>query len=326
MVERDGRANGDFVRQLDEARSHLELVFHRFLAGEPGLKKIRILLNARPLESFDPFNAGHPATIVGPEERILVDGELVVVRAFTLPHHSKIEPDDWERYARAEGYLRNQGFYVYREKRLIIHGTWFGLARQTELTKLARVRIDMPNALDRAWKIDIKKSSAQLPPLIRRRLSKIIEPLGAASRRVYTTRGRRLVEDSRVPFWNRVQGRDGIQYRINERHPMVIDLTSRLDQEASSDFLRLLEVAGSALPMDTLFADMGGTPSTTRNTSTTDESLRYAAVITFRYLRDSGESEAAALSVMRDTDPFRSNWNRTQKILSTGTADAGTAD
>ena len=48
------------------------------------------------------------------------------------------------------------------ERRLIIHGTWFGLARQTELTKLARVKIDMPNGLDSAWKIDVKKASAHL--------------------------------------------------------------------------------------------------------------------------------------------------------------------
>ena len=137
-----------------------------FLRGSRASRRSESCLNERPLEPLDPFHGGHPATIVGPEERILVDGEAVVVRPFTLPHHSKVGPADWERYARAGGYLKNQGFYVYREKRLIIHGTWFGLVRQTELTKLTRVRIDMPNTLDRAWKIDIKKASAQLPPLI----------------------------------------------------------------------------------------------------------------------------------------------------------------
>lgn len=319
-----GRDQGEFVRQLDEARTHLELVFHRFLAGEPGLKKINILLNERPLEPVDPFHASHPATIVGPVERILVNDEIVVVQPFTLPHHSKVRPADWERYARAEGYVKNQGFYVYREKRLIIHGTWFGLARQTELTKLARVRIDMPNTLDRAWKIDIKKASAQLPPPMRRRLAKIIEPLGAASRRVYTTRGRRLVENSRVPFWSRIQVENGILYRINEQHPMVADITSRLESDAEIDLLRLLEIAGSALPMDALFADMGGTPDRMGNATTSDDSLHLAAVTTFRFLTDSGEPAERALSAMRDTEPFRSNWDRTREILSNEASDAGT--
>ena len=34
--------------------------------------------------------------------------------------------------------------------------------------------------LDGAWKIDVKKVSAQLPPPVRERLRRIIEPLGAA--------------------------------------------------------------------------------------------------------------------------------------------------
>ena len=218
----------DFVRQLDEARSHLELVFHRFLSGEPGRRRIRILMNNRPLEPFDPFHSRHPATIAGPEELIRVENEDILVQAFTLPHHGKVTPAEWDRYAGPEGYLRNQGFYVYRERRLIIHGTWFGLARQAELTKLARVRIDMPNSLDGAWKIDVKKASAQLPPPVRDRLRRIIEPLGAASKRVYRTRGRKLIEENRIPVWSRIQNKNQISYRINDEHPMVLDLLSRL--------------------------------------------------------------------------------------------------
>ena len=86
----------------------------------------------------------------------------------TLPHHRKVSAAEWEKYAGPEGYLKNQGFYLYRNRRLIIHGTWFGLARQTELTKLCRVRIEMPNGLDAAWKIDVKKAcilrNAQIAP------------------------------------------------------------------------------------------------------------------------------------------------------------------
>ena len=152
----------------------------------------------------------------------------------------------------------SQGFYVYRERRLIIHGTWFGLARQVELTKLARVRIDMPNSLDGAWKIDVKKASAQLPPPVRDRLRRIIEPLGAASKRVYRTRGRKLIEENRIPVWSRIQNKNQISYRINDEHPMVLNLLSRLPPEARGDLLRVIEVAGASLPMDALFADLGG--------------------------------------------------------------------
>ena len=72
--------------------------------------------------------------------------------------------------------------------------------------------------------------------------------------------------------------------------------------------------------MDALFADISGAPDTNGNASTSDDALYYAAVTTFRYLTESGRSAESALAVMRDTDPFRSNWERTQEIL---TSEAG---
>ena len=131
------------------------------------------------------------------------------------------------------------------------------------------------------------------------------------------------MEDSRVPFWSRFQSRNEVLYRINEQHPMVVELTSRLESQAGTDLLRLLEVAGSALPMDALFADMGGAPTVAGNASTSDGALSYAAITTFRYLTRTEGSAESVLAVMRDIEPFRSNWQRTQEILSSETAGRG---
>ena len=310
-----GRHEDELVRQMDEAISHLELVFHRFLSGEPGRSRVRIQLNNRPLQPFDPFHSSHPATIAGPLEVIGVEGGEVTVQAFTLPHHGKVTPAEWDRHAGSEGYLRNQGFYVYRERRLIIHGTWFGLARQMELTKLARVRIDMPNSLDAVWKIDVRKASAQLPPTVRRRLQSIIEPLGAASKRVYTTRGRTLTENNRIPVWSRVQNKNEIVYRINDDHPMVLALLSKLPSEVRGDLLRVVEVVGTALPIDALLADLGGGMDSVVSSSMSEEALCYAAFTTFTHLIEAGRSRDDALTIMHVAEPFRSNWDRTVHIL-----------
>ena len=309
------KTTDDFVRQLDEARSHLELVFHRFLTGEPRRRKVSIQMNNRNLEPYDPFHSSHPATIAGPEERIQVAHEHVQVQAFTLPHHGKVTQAEWERHAGPEGYVRSQGFYVYRERRLIIYGTWFGLARQSELTKLARVRIDMPNALDAAWKIDVKKASAQLPPPVRDRLRRIIEPLAATSKAVYRTRGRRLIEENRIPVWKRIQNKNRIFYRINDEHPMVLDLLTKLSPEARSDFLKVIEVAGASLPMDALFSDLGGDVDSVVDSETSEQALRYVALTTFAHLRKTVASDEDAFTLMRVAEPFRSNWKRTEQII-----------
>jgi hypothetical protein len=248
IVEQQGTDAGiaHFVKRLDDAREHLELVFHRFLSGEPSLKKIDIRLNNRSLEPFDPFHSTHSATTAEPltPEVIKVGAHTVTIQTFTLPHHKKVTPQEWERYAGRAGYQKNQGFYVYRQRRLIIHGTWFGLARQTELTKLARVRIDMPNGLDADWKIDVKKASAQPPHQVRERLRRIIETIGATSKRVYTARGRILVTDSRLPVWNRVQDKNEISYQINPSHPVVAEFVGQLSGGQCGAFSRVIELLG----------------------------------------------------------------------------------
>lgn len=316
MIQKDGSDTdlSHFVREIDDARNHLELVFHRFLSAQLGQRKFRILLNERPLEPFDPFHSSHPATIAGPVERIRVGQREVVIQSFTLPHHRKVTRAEWERHAGPDGYLKNQGFYLYRERRLIMYGTWFGLARQTELTKLSRVRIDMPNDLDAEWKIDVKKASAQPPYQVRQRLRRIIETIGAPSKRIYTTRGKKLVEDNRIPVWSRIQDKGEIIYRINQEHPVLADFMSRVPSEVRHDFLRVLEMTGAALPMDAIFVDMGGEPDKVGGNVASDDMLRYAAVTTYRALLDEISAEDV-IDVMRVAEPFRSNWSRTEKIL-----------
>jgi hypothetical protein len=305
------------LRRLDDTIDHLELVFHRFLAGERGLKKVTMLLNNRPLVAFDPFHSGHPATIAGPVERISVRGHHVVVQTFTLPHHKKVTPAEWERYAGRAGYTRNQGFYLYRAKRLIIHGTWFGLARQMELTKLARVRIDMPNELDDAWKIDVRKSSAHPPRLVRERLRRIIEEIGAGSKRVYKARGRRLLSDSRVPVWRRVQDKNEIRYQVNSEHPLLAEFAGALTQQQRKGLAGVLELIGAALPVDALFADMGGHPERVSGGEMSDEAYEHAVTTTFRHLVATGLPVDDVVEMLRVTEPFRSTWPHTEPLVRT---------
>lgn len=300
----------EFNRQFDEALRHLELVFHRYLAGEPGNRKLRIAFNNRSLVPFDPFHSRHPATVVGPKEQIRVDGKTIRVQPFTLPHHSKVEPEEWEYYGGPGGYLRNQGFYLYRARRLIIHGTWFGLASQTELTKLARIRIDIPNSLDREWRIDIKKASAQLPPVVRQRLRRIIEPLGATSKRAYRSRGRKRLESDRIPIWHRIEKRDEVYYRINQEHPTITAFTTCLSERQSRDLEDLLEVVGATLPIEALLVDIGRDADGIINNSVSGESLDQLARATFEHLERSLGTREGALATMKVAEPFRANWEQ----------------
>ena len=317
-IQRGGQSRDisgeDMVRRLDEARRHLELTFHRFLSRDQSARNIDIALNGAKLLPFDPFNANHNATQVGPPENVRLDGSEITIQAYTLPHHSKVSPADWERYGGVEGYVRNQGFYVYRERRLIDHGTWYGLARQTELTKLTRVSVDIPNSLDHAWKIDVKKSSVQLPPTVRRRLRAVVERIANPSRRIYTQRGRQLVEDSLIPLWTRVLDKGIISYHLNAEHPALSGFQEKLEPEHRTAFQRIIEMAGASLPLDALMADFGSDPNSLSG-SVSEEALRYFVTTTVVALTDRGLSMAQIKDMMEMAEPFRSNWGATLRVM-----------
>src|ERR1035437_3267655 len=231
-------ARKHLIRRLDESRRHLEMVFHRFLSGEPGAQKITISLNELPLKPFDPFNSRHPATEMGPPEQVQVGQHVVTITTFTLPHHRNVTKAEWEHYGGDDGYLKTQGFYLYREKRLIVSGTWFGLARQMELTKLCRVRIDMPNGLDAQWHVDVKKASARPPLQVRERLQKLISEIGAPSRKKYIGRAERQTHDGRLPIWRRAQEDNSVVYRLNEDNPVLASFRARLPGDLAGEFGR----------------------------------------------------------------------------------------
>ena len=184
-----------------------------------------------------------------------------------------------------------------------------------ELTKLARVRIDIPNGLDVEWKIDVKKASAQPPFPVRERLRRIIETIGATSKGVYTTRGRKLVSEDRLPVWSRIQDQGAITYRVNAEHPVLVDFRTRLPAGLQNDFIRVLEFAGAALPMDALFADLGGAPEQVTGNQLDDATLLHAVVTARAQLLSAGVTEPEAIEMLRVAEPFRSNFSRVEAIL-----------
>lgn len=296
------KRSAEINKAIAGAERHLRLCFHRYMEGSrPAL---RILLNERKLAPIDPFATDHPATQPGPEELLpLLNGE-VVTQCFTLPHHKKMSKTAWDELGGPEGHLRSQGFYIYRERRLIIAGSWLGLARQTELTKLARVRVDIPNTMDTDWKIDVRKASAQMPPVVRERLHKIVERLQGTSKRTYQRRGRKLVSDEYLPLWNRIQKDGGIVYRPNVEHPSIAGFASVLPEEFRHGFRTCINLLGSGLPIAALHADMLGGAEDVTSDETDFADLADSAEIAVRALVASNMTGNDIARTLCSTEPF----------------------
>ncbi len=298
-------------RRLAESERHLRLVFHRFMEA----KRPQIFLNGRLLRPLDPFARKNTQTIVDPEEVLELTQGNVEIQSFTIPHHRHMSSAEWEDLGGPEGHLKSQGFYVYRGKRLILHGTWFGLCRQAELTKLSRVRIDIPNSMDSDWKIDVKKSSAQLPPIVRDRLKKLIERISDGSKRTYRKKGQRLVDKERLPLWVRVQADGKISYRPNADHPAFAAFAESLPDELRPGFYNCVALVGASLPIETLQADIAGMPEQVTADPVDDATLVQAVWSTFTLLMKAGKEPKEIMALMKEVDPFRSAWGDTLRIV-----------
>jgi hypothetical protein len=299
--------------ELSRAEHHLRLVFHRFLEGSK--PRLKLSLNGRPLKPIDPMATSNAATQKDPEEILRLRQGDVLIRCHTLPHHKRMSREEWEEIGGPEGHLKSQGLYVYREKRLIIAGGWLGLARQTELTKLCRIAVDIPNTMDAEWKIDVKKASAQLPPVVRERLRKVVERFVGTSKRTYRSRGQKLVDETRFPIWNRVHKDGQIVFRPNLDHPVFRTYAEQLPEELREGFERCLRIVGSGLPIETLHAELVGNAEavTADETSAADlEELIYSLAVN---LLENGMSTDTLIDTMRNYAFLRSQWESVEPIL-----------
>lgn len=251
IKEGTGNISETFNKCLDDMINHLALVFHRYI--DEGLK---IVVNGVEIESRDPFLLNHSATQRKRESSFHINGEKIVLKPYILPHLSKLSQDDLDKVGGKDRLRSDQGFYVYRNKRLIIWGTWFRLERKDELNKLARVMVDIPNSLDYMWSIDIKKSTATLPDIIRRNMYNAVYESVLSSESVHTYRGRKEKKKDDIDYiWERVKVRDGYEYVINRQIPQLKMLEETLDDKQIKMLERIIATLEESFPVSALYVD-----------------------------------------------------------------------
>jgi len=267
----DGQDKGDesyrrkFMDRISSLQHHLSMVFHRFLEGRDGLN---IYINGQgdehKLKPWDPFVSSHIATQKQPSERKSFYDGVVEVEGHVLPHKDKLGPSEHEQAAGPNGWNDQQGFYVYRNKRLLVAGSWLGLGgrrhgwAKEEHYKLARIKIDIPNRMDSTWQIDVKKSTAVPPAIAAVWLEDYAEKVRKEARSAFSHRGKygsREKSEHMTRLWM-TGARSGSQiYRIDRSNDLVSGLLKRagdLKPEIEALF-RLLE---ETVPVQQIWLDM----------------------------------------------------------------------
>ena len=281
---------GHFTAELSNLTSTLALTFHRYLdTGGYKKHKIDMYFNGIQIKPFDPFASSNRASQMSArEEHVLRSGEKIYITPYVLPHHSRLKNDEYKELATKDGFTRTQGFYLYREGRLLIYGTWFGLACIQDSSSLVRIQIDINNKQDDLWQIDVKKCKASPVPEIKKILSHYIINNAERSKRVYQHKGVR-VKTTTSPYWQELNVGGKISFKINRDHPILRGISDTLSPENRKILSNFIESLEEFLPKERIHGIMATDPFSISNeeNSVTKEQL----MLIIKLFRDSGFSD-----------------------------------
>lgn len=304
----------NFGDLLDTVEAHLAMVFHRLLQGPRA--RIKLLINNRPIEPWDPFMTGHAAKPwSSPVAQQRTDGGLVLAQCHVLPHRDKLSNDEFEANAGPAGWTAQQGFYVYRNERLLVAGGWLGLGKpkawnREEVHRLARIRLDIPNTADADWKIDVRKSTARPPVSLRPWLMALADNTRDRARRVFAFRGSPAPSAGNQPIeqaWRVDKLKAGVRYRIDESHASVAAVLQRAG-ELQPLVKAMLRVIEETVPVQRIWLDTAEnkeTPRTGFEGEPTAAVIEVATVLFEDLMERKGLSVEEARKAMLRIEPFQ---------------------
>ena len=252
-----------FYAELSKVRNHFELIYHKFK------NKVEIRLNGTIVNYWDPY-----ATAISSQEKYYKyssSNDTYSIKGHVLKHSSEFQNiREYENQSLIGTFNQNQGFFVYRNKRLIYRGSWLGLFNKEHHYILARVEINLTNKLesDLAWGVNISKSSVSIPRFAESDIRAECNRIRSEANNTFRFHGgvkkhkirNKNIETEIQPIWNfeskGTKNGEKNQYKINIKHPLFDNFLKRLstDEIVKKDFQQILKYIENYLPVDNIFA------------------------------------------------------------------------
>ncbi|MGN6293912.1 MAG: ATP-binding protein [Chitinophagaceae bacterium] len=303
LRENDKAALDKFLQIMETVKKHLAMVFHRFIES----KRVKIFFQQRLVEAWDPFLIDNSSTQKFSEDPL--QNNKVRIRGFVLPHKSRLTEEEFRKAEGPGGWNAQQGFYIYRNERLLLAGDWLGMFRKEEHYKLARIMVDLPNNLDAEWQIDIKKSVARPPIVLRDQLKAYANKVRSQAVEVYRHKGkvlqRKYATIQYQPLWQEKIRHGKRFYEINREHPylkMVVDIGIN----KPGDLNNLLKFIEETVPVPLITIKESEQPELQGQPfeDIDQEPLRQAMSKMYDRLVQDGRSKEQAKAIIINIEPF----------------------
>lgn len=299
----DNKALDKFLLTMEQVKKHLAMVFHKFIEKA----KINIFFQDKKITAWNPFLTDEPATQIFPEEKI--QNGNVKIEGFVLPHKSKISEEKYKYAEGVKGWNEQQGFYIYRNERLLLAGDWLGLFRKEEHYKLTRIQIELPNTLDSEWQIDIKKSVARPPLVFKEQIRAYALKVRQQGVEVYRHKGksvRQVAGQKFVPLWIDHKRGDKWFYKINRENPILGKIKEQAKKEPDKAIEMLLRFIEETIPSKSIYIkeseepELQGTPFEDTN----HDIIRKTMKAMYSNLLTQGKTEEQAKAIISNIEPF----------------------
>ena len=295
-------AKEKFSNSLQKVRDHLSMTFHRFIEE----RQISIIWGCHEIKPWNPFFPLEPKCQTFPIEYLHGN---VTMRGYVLPHRINFSTDKVYNSAKGlKGWNGQQGFYVYRGKRLLLSGSWLGIFHKEEAYKLARIMIDIPNSQDAEWQIDIKKSKAQPPINIREQIEQYAKSVRNAAEEVFRHRGKILRQRSGQefhPLWLEKMKDGKWSYIVNRKNPTIATIKQIALHNPDIAIETLLKLIESNVPTKTIFINESKDEDSTEPiTSLDNDEVKTLIKALYESFVAQGRSSSQAKEAIKRVEPF----------------------
>ena len=237
---------------MEETSNYLRIVFHRYMSSKKN--KLVILINNYELTPVDPFLENNPKT--DKHKEIELEGGIKI-KGYILPHQSDLTANDIELLGGQDELNNGQGFYIYRNYRLIQYGTWLNLTARNisnELYKYGRIRVDIPNTMDELWEVDITKKNVIVPKSIVNQLRNLVREIRKDSNSKSQKRQRIGYENDETKIWNKQLNREEkTSFYINSNAFCIRAYIDGMNDKDKTKVLRLLDLISKTLPLNDIY-------------------------------------------------------------------------
>lgn len=312
----DGFSSDDFLELMEQVDAHLAMTFHRIIGRSAG--QIDLCINGRRVVPWDPFMIGHLGKRLESNEYRLSGAGDVKVQCHVLPHKDMLSPPEVEAAAGPEGWTSQQGFYIYRNKRLLTIAGWLRLGERgrqwtkDEPHRLARIRLDIPNNVDGDWNINVIKSTASPPVKLKPQLYRLAQETRETARSVFAFRGR-LVDDQNgregaVPdIWKVIRKSSGAtSYKLSREHDLYRSVIAKAGPLAK-DIEALLRLVEGTVPVQRIWLDTAEAdepPSSNMDDEPDPILIETMEAVFDALVHSSGLTEGDARARLSKTRPF----------------------